>query len=107
MFTTIIPHFFVFSLWHFVNFFSTYLQQSLRSIWPRDSWLIAQDLKKLGYKKEYQEILKALFNAYQEIGFIPEFYAVLDNKITLQMKKPVFHPQAWAIGVLLNMLVAG
>lgn len=74
------------------------------SVWPHDNWIIAQGLKKLGYKKEYAKIKTAIIAAYQEIGFIPELYGVVDNKITLKMKERVCYPQAWSSGALLNFL---
>ena len=76
------------------------------SIWPHDNWIIAQGLKKLGYKKEYNKIKNALLRARQEIGFIPEFYGVVNNKITMKMKKPICYPQAWASAALLNLLLS-
>ncbi len=79
----------------------------LGSVWPHDNWIIAQGLKKLGYQKEYLKIKNALLRACREIGFIPEFYGVIDNKITLEMEKPVCYPQAWASGALLNFLMTG
>lgn len=79
----------------------------LGSVWPHDNWIIAQGLKKLGYKRAYQKIKKALLRAYQEIGFIPELYGVIDNKIILDIGvKSVCYPQAWATGTLLNLLVS-
>ncbi len=80
------------------------LSYHLGSVWPHDNWLIAQGLKKLGYKKEYREIKKALLRAYKRLGLIPEFYAVLDGKITLKTRQTPCYPQAWATGALLNFL---
>jgi len=72
------------------------------SIWPHDNWIVAQGLKKLGYKKEYQKIKKATLRAFLKLGYLPEFYGVMDNKI---VKIPqACHPQAWASGSLLNFL---
>jgi len=76
----------------------------LGSVWPHDNWLIAQGLKKLGRKSEYQKIKNAILLAYNKIGFLPEFYGVIDGKITLEMKKTPCHPQAWASGALFNFL---
>lgn len=76
----------------------------LGSVWPHDNWIIAQGLKKSGYEKEYRRIKTATLAAYNEIGFIPEFYGVINDKITLEMEKPVCHPQAWASGALFNFL---
>jgi len=74
------------------------------SVWPHDNWLIAQGLKKLGRKSEYQKIKNAILLAYNKIGFLPEFYGVIDGKITLEMKKTPCYPQAWASGALFNFL---
>jgi len=76
----------------------------LGSIWPHDNWVIAQGLKKLGKKIEYQKIKNAILLAYKEIGFLPEFYGVIDEKITLEMEKTPCYPQAWSSGALFNFL---
>lgn len=76
----------------------------LGSIWPHDNWLIAQGLKKLGKKSEYQKIKNAISLAADIIGYLPEFYGVIDGKITLEMEKPPCYPQAWASGALFNFL---
>ena len=78
----------------------------LGSVWPHDNWIIAQGLKKLGYKKEYQMIKKAVLRANQKLGHLPEYYGVsLDGKIFIDKlrAKPCF-PQAWTLGALLNFL---
>jgi glycogen debranching enzyme len=72
------------------------------SVWPHDNWIIAQGLKKLGYKKEYNKIKKAILSAFEEIGFLPEFYGVEKGKI---IKIPsACYPQAWSSGALFNFL---
>ena len=76
----------------------------LGSIWPHDNWVIAQGLKKLGLKKEYKKIKKAILLAYKKIGFLPEFYGVINGKITLEMARKPCYPQAWASGALFNFL---
>ena len=81
------------------------LSYHLGSVWPHDNWIIAQGLKKLGYKVQYKKIKEALLRAYKEIGFIPEFYGVTDNKIVLKTQHPACWPQAWASGALLNFLL--
>ena len=75
------------------------------SIWPHDNWIIAQGLKKLGYKKEYQKIKKAILKAFLELGYLPELYGVVDNKI-VEIPRACY-PQAWASGALLNFLSSG
>ncbi len=82
------------------------LSYHLGSVWPHDNWIIAQGLKKLGYQKEYDKIKEAIIHAYEEIGYLPEYYAVLDDKIIfrgLKEKEPDY-PQAWATGALINFL---
>jgi len=76
----------------------------LGSIWPHDNWIIAQGLKKLGKKSEYQKIKNAILLAADIIGYLPEFYGVIDGKITLETEKTPCHPQAWASGALFNFL---
>ena len=77
----------------------------LGSIWPHDNWIIAQGLQKLGFKEEYQKIKTALFSVYQELGFLPEYYGLENQKIVLL---PEFcYPQAWATGALVNFLGLG
>ena len=74
----------------------------LGSIWPHDNWIIAQGLKKYGFVKEYQKIRQALFLAYRELGFLPEHYGALGEKII-----PIptaCYPQAWATCALFNFL---
>ena len=76
----------------------------LGSVWPHDNWIIAQGLRKLGYEKEYQKIKKAILLADEKIKYLPEFYGVIDNKITPETEEISCHPQAWALGTLLNFL---
>ena len=74
------------------------------SIWPHDNWIIAQGLKKQGYLEEYGKIKSALLAAHQELGFIPELYTVVDDKL-IKISRAC-HPQAWASGALLNFLIS-
>jgi glycogen debranching enzyme len=76
----------------------------LGSVWPHDNWIISQGLKKLGYQKEYQKIKKAILRAYKELGYLPEYYAVIDGKITLDLPNPPCYLQAWSLGALFNFL---
>lgn len=78
----------------------------LGAIWPHDNWIIAQGLKKFGYKEEYRRIKTAILAAYQEMGYLPEFYgADMDGKL---MPVPsANYPQAWATGALMNFLGVG
>ncbi len=74
------------------------------AVWPHDNWITAQGLKKLGYKKEYKRIKKALLKAFKELGYLPELYGVVDNKIELGLTEPICYPQAWSSAALLNFL---
>ncbi len=77
----------------------------LGSIWPHDNWIIAQGLKKLRFKEGYKKIKKAIFLAYEEIGFLPEHYGVKNGKL-IKIEKACY-PQAWAAGALLDFLGRG
>lgn len=72
------------------------------SIWPHDNWIIAQGLKDFGYREEYQKIKTALLAVHQKLGFIPELYGVVNDKL-VEISRAC-HPQAWASGALLNFL---
>jgi len=76
----------------------------LGSIWPHDNWIIAQGLKKQGFKEEYRKIKEAMFLAHKQIGFLPEYYGVVNGKIVLEMRVKPCHPQAWATCALFNFL---
>jgi len=75
----------------------------LGAIWPHDNWIIAQGLKKFGYKDEYQKIRIALFSARREMGRLPELYAVENEKI-VQTRTKANYPQAWTTGAVFNLL---
>jgi predicted glycogen debranching enzyme len=77
----------------------------LGSVWPHDNWIIAQGLKRLSYNDEYLKIKKALFSAYGKMGFMPEYFGVIKDHITLDMQKIVCYPQAWSSGAMLNFLL--
>jgi glycogen debranching enzyme len=76
----------------------------LGSVWPHDNWIIAQGLKKLGYQKEYQKIRKAILRAYKELGYLPEYYGVIEGKITTDLPNPPCYLQAWSLGALFDFL---
>lgn len=76
------------------------------TIWPHDNWIIAEGLKEAGFKKEYKVIKKAIFKAYDEMGILPEFYSVFNNKIVLELAKKPCYPQAWSSGALINFIDA-
>ena len=81
----------------------------LGAVWPHDNWIIAQGLKKLGFTHEYVALRRAVMKAREEIGFLPEFYRVKEDKAELKSKIPGYpampcYPQAWSSGALLNFL---
>lgn len=83
-----------------------HLSYHLGSVWPHDNWVIAQGLKKYGFKKEYLKIKKALLRTFKELECLPEFYGVsLKNRLIFEelQQKPCY-PQAWASGALLDFL---
>jgi glycogen debranching enzyme len=76
----------------------------LGSVWPHDNWIIAQGLKKLGRQKEYDKIKTAILAVREKIHCSPEFYGVIDGKITLEMSKKPCSPQAWSTCAIFNFL---
>ena len=83
------------------------LSYHLGSIWPHDNWIIAQGLKNLGYQDEYNKIKTALLRAFEKIGYLPEYYGVINNTIYINdlKDKPPDYPQAWSSGALLNFIL--
>lgn len=76
----------------------------LGSVWPHDNWIIYKGLKDHGYNAQVQKIKQALLNAFVEIGYLPEFYIVKNNKIARPYLRRACHPQAWATAALLEMI---
>jgi len=74
------------------------------SIWPHDNWIIAQGLKKFGYRKGYNRIKNALLRTYQALGFIPELYGVTKDGYLKKIKRAC-KPQAWSSGALLELIL--
>ena len=76
----------------------------LGSVWPFDNWVIAEGLRISGFQKEATLIKGALVLAFEELGHIPEYYAVTEeNKIqTVSRANPL---QAWSSAGLLNLLL--
>ena len=52
--------------------------------------------------EEYQKIRQALFSAHRQLGFLPEHYGVIDDKI-IPIPSATY-PQAWATCALFNFL---
>jgi glycogen debranching enzyme len=81
----------------------------LGTVWPHDNWIIYTGLKDLGFYSYANQIKKALLQAYNELGKIPEFYAVVDDEIVdlseYRIGNVSSNPlQAWAIAGLLEMI---
>jgi len=75
----------------------------LGSIWPHDNWIIAQGLKKLGYKKEYKKVRNSILNAFKKFGKIPEYYTYFDKKL-FKIKNSCFL-QSFSQGAVINFLL--
>jgi glycogen debranching enzyme len=79
------------------------------SVWPHDNWLIAEGLRATGHQDKADRIREALLRAYEQLGRIPELYAVVDEEI-VDLGKPAkgvsgANPlQAWAVAGLLALL---
>ena len=74
------------------------------SVWPHDNWIISQGLKKLGYQNEYQKIKNAIIRAYNNLGFLPEYYGVVDGKIIIDLPQKPCYLQAWSLGAFFDFL---
>lgn len=93
-----------------------YSSYHLGSIWPHDNWVIYEGLKQSGFLDEAEKIKQGLILAHQELGCIPELFAVKNNKIislakgAKQYEKKTENViksnclQAWATCGLLNMI---
>lgn len=81
------------------------LSYHLGSVWPHDNWIIYKGLRDRGYSNDAKKITRALLRAFREIGYLPEYYIVKDNKIAKPYLRRACHPQAWTSGALLNMLL--
>ena len=93
-----------------------YLSYHLGSIWPHDNWVIYYSLKQSGFLNEAEQVKQGLLSAYKKLGYIPELFAVKNNKIIPLSKgarqyerktKNVIKPnslQAWSACGLLNMI---
>ena len=79
-------------------------QYHLGTVWPHDNWIIAQGLKKLGFKEKYIKIKKAMFLAHKKIGKLPECYGVTVEDRQIIAIPQANYPQAWATCALFNFL---
>ena len=81
----------------------------LGCVWPHDNWIIYKGLQKLGFLIHAERIKEALLRTYKKLGKIPEFYAVVNDKIVdmsiPKSGRPLSNPlQAWGSAGLLEMI---
>lgn len=77
------------------------------SVWPHDNWIIYKGLQVLGFDRHANRIKKAQLRAFEELGKIPELYAVVDDRIVdLSQREGVLaNPrEAWSSAGLLEMI---
>jgi len=84
----------------------------LGCVWPHDNWIIFKGLKNVGFIDHADKIRKALLKTFKELGKIPEFYTVVNDRIvdlsTLNAKNVLSNPlQAWSSAGLLEMIWDG
>jgi len=73
--------------------------------------MIFKGLQRSGFRREAGRIREALLNARDELGKIPELYAVVDDSIVDLSESPVGRTQsnpvqAWASAGLLEMIAS-
>ena len=81
----------------------------LGSVWPHDNWMIYRGLLAHGFAQGAARVQGALLRAYDELGKIPELYAVEGDDLVDLSAGPVHgtraNPlQAWAAGALLDIV---
>ena len=81
------------------------------TVWPHDNWMIFKGLQRSGFRREAGRIREGLLNARDELGKIPELYAVVDDSIVDLSESPVGRTQsnpvqAWASAGLLEMIAS-
>lgn len=79
------------------------------SVWPHDTWIIAQGLKQMGWMQEYHYVCAALLRAYYQLQRPPEYYCVSEGGELLDpgecSPRPCI-PQAWSVGAFLECQAA-
>jgi glycogen debranching enzyme len=80
------------------------------SVWPHDNGIIANGLKRYGYRREVNEIATALFDAAREfpLSRLPELFG---GQPRAESQPPVPYPvacrpQAWTAGAFLHLMQA-
>ena len=81
------------------------------TVWPHDNWFIYKGLRSHGHESEALRIRDALLRTWQELGKIPELYAVVDGvlvDLSRSGSRTASNPlQAWSSAGLLDMLSEG
>jgi len=86
------------------------LSYHLGSVWPHDNWFLYRGLLAENRLAEARRVREALLLAFEELGKIPELYAVVDDKLvdlsasTLNREVQANPLQAWASAGLLDMI---
>jgi glycogen debranching enzyme len=78
------------------------------AVWPHDNWFLYTGLNALGRHREAERVKVALLNVWEELGKIPELYAVVDDTL-VDLSRGGYETsanplQAWASAGLLDML---
>jgi glycogen debranching enzyme len=78
------------------------------TVWPHDNWFIYQGLRRHGRDAEALRIRDALLRVWEELGKMPELYAVVDGSF-VDLSRPgsrtLANPlQAWSSAALFDML---
>lgn len=79
------------------------------TVWPHDNWIVYKGLQVAGFDREADRIREALVRAHEELGRIPELYAVVDGDLIDLSDAPRggtrANPlQAWSSAALLEMI---
>ncbi|HKZ99545.1 MAG TPA: hypothetical protein VJ326_08160 [Thermoplasmata archaeon] len=82
------------------------------TVWPHDNWFLYRGLLASGRRSEAKAIREAILAVHEELGRIPELYAVVDDALVDLSREPIrgtrANPlQAWASAGLLDMVRRG
>jgi glycogen debranching enzyme len=78
------------------------------TVWPHDNWFLYRGLRAHGREAEADKIRTSLLRVWEELGKIPELYAVVDDALVDLSKEgsptPANPVQAWSSAALLDMI---
>jgi glycogen debranching enzyme len=78
------------------------------TVWPHDNWFLYRGLRAHGREAEASQIRTSLLQVWEELGKIPELYAVVDDSLVDLSKEgsptPANPVQAWSSAGLLDMI---